>query len=91
MRSLLLVPIWFVLALLIPTVWSIAHIYRRACGVHPVICPETGLISTIGLDTTHAVTMRMLGNPVQRIQQCSRWPERQTCDRRCLRQFEHAV
>ena len=88
MRILLLIPIWFTLALLVPAVWAIARIYRAISGPRTVICPETGLDSTIELDATHAVAMRILGNPVQKIQFCSRWPERQACDRSCLSHFE---
>ena len=91
MRILLLVPVWFVLALLIPTVLSIAGAYRRVRGPRPLICPGTGLGATVQLDTRHAVDMRVLGNPVRRIQSCSNWPERQTCERRCLVQFEPAA
>jgi hypothetical protein len=91
MRILLLIPVWFILALLIPTVWAVTAIYRGISGPRPVICPETGLGSTVELDTSHAVAMRILGNPAQRIQSCSRWPERQNCKRTCLRQFEPAA
>jgi hypothetical protein len=91
MRILLLVPIWFVLALLIPTAWAIAGAYRKVRGHRPVICPETGLGTTVELDPRHAVAMRVLGNPVQKIRYCSRWPKRQTCARRCVVQLEPAA
>ena len=88
MRILLLIPVWFVLALLIPTAWAITRIYKTIHGFRPVICPGTGVVATVELDPAHAVAMRILGNPVQRIHACSRWPERQTCHRRCVSQFE---
>ncbi len=91
MRILLLVPVWFVLALLIPTVWTIVRSYRAVRGSWPVICPETGLGTTVELNAGNAVGMRILGNPPGKIQSCSRWPERQGCGRECLRQFEPAA
>jgi hypothetical protein len=91
MRILMLIPVWFVLALLIPTVWVIAGFYRKLRGRRPVLCPETGLGTTIELDAPHAVAMRVLGNPIRKVQFCSRWPERQTCARKCVAQFEPAA
>jgi len=40
----------------------------------------------IQLDVRDAVTMHVIGNPIRKIQSCSRWPERETCDRKCLAQ-----
>ena len=91
MRILLLIPVWFALALIVPTVWVIVSHYRRLRGPHPVICPETGLGATIELDAVHSTGMRILGNPVRKVQSCSRWPKRQTCVRKCVVQFERVA
>ena len=91
MQVLMLIPVWFILALLIPTAWMVACQYRKLSGRRPVICPETGLGTTVELDASHAVAMRILGNPVRKVQFCARWPKRQSCARKCVAQFECAA
>jgi len=87
MSVLYLIPVWFVLALLIPIVWSVSKVYGWAAGRRVVICPETDRVANIELDRHHAVAMHVIGNADQRIQYCSRWPEHDMCARRCLEQF----
>jgi hypothetical protein len=87
MQILLLVPVWFLLALLVPTVWKITCAYRKVRGPQPVVCPETGAGATVQLDAGHAVAMRLIGDPIQKIRSCSGWPERQGCARSCVMQF----
>lgn len=84
MTILYLIPVWFVLGFSIPIAWSVSRAYRRSKGAREVICPEISQSATIELDVRDAVKMHVLGNPVRKIQMCSRWPERQTCDRACL-------
>jgi hypothetical protein len=91
MSVLLLVPIWFILALFIPTAWSVGKVYSRSRGRRIVICPETRRAVNIELDARHAVAMHVVGNPVQKVQECSRWPERQGCSRECLAQVPRAA
>lgn len=86
MSILYLIPIWFFLALLIPTIWSMSKAYKRTWGRRIVICPETNRWANIQLDARHAIRMHVLGNPARQIQSCSRWPERQRCSRGCLAQ-----
>jgi len=86
MSVLYLIPVWLVLALLIPAAWSISKAYKRTWGRRMVMCPETNRWANIELDARHAVRMHVLGNPARRIQYCSRWPERQSCSRECLAQ-----
>jgi hypothetical protein len=88
MPILMLVPVWFILALVIPTLWTVARHYRKLSGHRPVICPQTGLVTTIELNAGHAVAMGILGNPVQKVQSCLRWPAHQNCARQCVAQFE---
>jgi hypothetical protein len=82
-----LIPVWFVLALLIPIAWSVSKAYRRSKGPKAVICPETNVSAVIELDVRDAVAMHVVGNPARKIQLCSRWPDQQTCDRACLSQL----
>jgi hypothetical protein len=86
MSVLFLVPVWFILALVIPTAWSIGKVYSRSRGRRIVICPETNRAANIELDARYAVAMHLVGNPVCKIQYCSRWPEHQSCSRECLGQ-----
>ena len=75
MSILNLIPVWFALALLIPIVWAVSGAYRRAKGRHPVFCPEAGQTAVIELNPRDAALMHVLGNPVRKIEACSRWPE----------------
>jgi hypothetical protein len=84
MSILSLIPVWFVLALLIPIVWALAGAYRRARGQRPIVCPQAGQSAVIALDRRDAALMHILGNPPRRIEFCSRWPEDQDCARDCL-------
>jgi hypothetical protein len=84
MSVLLLVPFWLILALLIPTALAVGGAYRKWRGRRSVLCPEISQSATIEVDACHAVAMHVLGNPVRKIQSCSRWPEREGCGRECL-------
>lgn len=86
MTILYLIPVWFFLGMFVPLAWSVSRAYRRSSGPRVVNCPADSQPATIELDVQHAVAMHVLGNPVRKIQQCSRWPERQACDRNCLTQ-----
>ena len=84
MSVLNLIPVWFVLALLIPTVWAVTGAYRRARGGRAVICPATGESAMVSLDARDAALMHVLGNPVRKVELCTCWPERRNCGRECL-------
>jgi hypothetical protein len=86
MTILYLIPVWFFLGMFVPLAWSVSRAYRRSSGPRVVNCPENSQLATIELDTRHAVAMHVLGNPVRKIQHCSRWPEQQACNRDCLTQ-----
>jgi hypothetical protein len=86
MTILYLIPVWFFLGMFVPLAWSVSKAYRRSSGPRTVTCPENTQTATIELDVRHAVAMHVLGNPVRKIQRCSRWPELEACDRNCLAQ-----
>jgi len=86
MSVLFLIPAWFILALLIPIAWSVSKVYSRSRGRRIVICPDNHRAANIELDARHAIAMHMVGNPIRKIQACSRWPEQQGCGRECLAQ-----
>ena len=60
--------------------------YRRYKGRRTVACPESGRPAMIALDATRAALTATVGPPQLRIIDCSRWPERESCGRQCLRQ-----
>jgi hypothetical protein len=86
MSVLYLIPVWFILALLIPTMWSVSKVYGRSRGLRVVVCPETRRVANIELNSRYAVKMHVTGNSGLKIQYCSRWPERETCPQGCLEQ-----
>jgi len=86
MAVLYWIPVWFILVMLIPVTWSVSKVYSRSRGKRVVVCPETNRVANIELDARHAVAMHVVGNPMRKIQDCSRWPDRQKCGRECLAQ-----
>lgn len=53
-------------------------------GPKKVVCPETGLPATVGVDAGHAARWAMFGLVRLSAQNCSRWPERIGCAQGCL-------
>ena len=85
MSVLLFVPVFFVLALLVPTAWALGGAYLRSSGVRRVRCPEEDSLVQIELDVRRAVAIRLLGYGEHRVRTCSRWPERHGCGQACVR------
>ena len=75
---------YFLLALLIPAVWSLAGVWRRTRGTRAVTCPELAGPAAIEFDGWYAVRMHALGEAELRVLACSHWPERSGCGRECL-------
>lgn len=59
-------------------------------GKRVITCPETGAPAAVEVDARHAAITSILGGPDLRLNDCSRWPERQGCGQECLRQIERA-
>jgi hypothetical protein len=53
-----------------------------------VRCPETQRTATVGVSAGKAAATALWGNPSLRLDQCSRWPERQNCGQECLQQID---
>ena len=88
--------IWLVLflvvvsfLLLIPAFWRRA-IYERYSGGRPVACPENHKPAVVSIDLRHASETVMDGGPELRLCDCSRWPERATCNQACVAEAIHA-
>ena len=69
---------------LIPVVQT----YFTYRGKRLVTCPETLQNVAVDVAARKAATWAFVGEPALRVDQCSRWPERQDCDQECLRQIE---
>jgi hypothetical protein len=52
-----------------------------------VICPDNGEPAQITVDATRAAITSAMGMSRLRMDGCSRWPERGTCNRSCLSQL----
>jgi hypothetical protein len=75
---------YLALALIIPTCWALAPVWRRARHSRRVDCPGSAHVAMVDLDPWYAVRMSALGNPELRVKDCSRWPERSRCGQDCL-------
>ena len=57
-------------------------------GRRLVKCPETQQTVAVDVAARRAAATALWGNPTLRLDQCSRWPERQNCGQECLHQIE---
>lgn len=58
--------------------------FRRYRGTKTLRCPETGDHAEVDLDERHATFTAAFKKPDLRVTQCSRWPEKDSCDEDCL-------
>ena len=57
-------------------------------GKRIVTCPETHKLVAVDVDAKQAALGAFLSEPTLRLNECSRWPERQDCGQECLQQIE---
>ena len=62
--------------------------YFRLRGERLVTCPETHEPEAVNVAVAEASLGAFFNEPVLRLKECSRWPERQNCGQDCLRQIE---
>ena len=74
---------WF-LSRVIPAVQT----YFTYRGKRLITCPESLTKEVVDVAARKAATSAIVGEPVLRLDQCSRWPERHDCGQECLRQVE---
>jgi len=60
--------------------------YLRYRGQRVITCPETEKPAAVHVDALKAARVVMTGKQFIRLDQCSRWPERQNCGQECLSQ-----
>jgi hypothetical protein len=64
--------------------------FRKTRGTRLVTCPETRQTAAVEVNAAHAALTAALGHTDLRLQDCSRWPERENCGQECLRQIDVA-
>jgi hypothetical protein len=82
--------ILLVLAVLVVYLVIAARTWSHVHGARVVVCPETQKAAAVRVDVGHAMASAVRERPDLRLTSCSRWPERQECDQRCVRQIETA-
>jgi hypothetical protein len=62
--------------------------YFNFRGKRLVTCPETHKTTAVNVSASEAALGTFFNEPTVRLNQCSRWPERQDCGQECLQQVE---
>ena len=60
--------------------------YVKYRGQRVITCPETQKAAAVHVNANKAARLALLGKSYVRLDQCSRWPERQNCGQDCLSQ-----
>lgn len=84
MSPLSLIPLFFLIAIVVPAAWAVGKVYLKSRGEREIACREAGHMATIELDARHAVAMHAIGETRRRVKSCSLWPERRGCGQNCL-------
>jgi len=67
---------------------ALVRTYVEYRGKRLVICPQTEKYATVEIDAPLAAVTSLFGAPELRIENCSRWPERQHCVQDCIWQID---
>ncbi len=67
-----------------------ARLYAKFRGKRLVSCPETKQPAAVEVNAPRAAMEAVVGEPRLRLNECTRWPERQDCGQHCLREIESA-
>ncbi len=62
--------------------------YLRYRGERLITCPENKKPAAVVVDARRAARQTLVGHPRLRLEDCSRWPEKQNCPQDCLREVE---
>jgi len=60
--------------------------YLKYRGERVITCPETQKAAAVHVNANKAARQALFGKSYVRLDQCSRWPERQNCGQECLSQ-----
>jgi len=66
---------------------ALVRTYLQYRGKLLVVCPEAEKYATVEIDRPLAAITSLFGTPDLRIENCSRWPERQLCSQDCVWQI----
>ena len=69
---------------------AVTRAYLKLRGKRLIVCPETKAPAAVELDAARAAVGSVLYEKRLQLKECSRWPESQDCDQRCLEQIEAA-
>jgi hypothetical protein len=76
-----------VVLLALPIGFSLQSYFRNR-GRRAVICPENRETVTVEVDNKFAFRTALRGQEHERLQSCSRWPEKGDCGQECLAQID---
>jgi hypothetical protein len=68
--------------------WRYFKIKNRFGGDMLIECPENHQRAGVKVDTRYAWLKSLTGKKTLRLNDCTRWPERQNCGQECLTQIE---
>jgi hypothetical protein len=71
-------------------VFYLVRAYLRYQGTMVVTCPETGRPAIVEVDAIHAALTSATGIPDLRIENCWRWPLKESCGQECLANLDIA-
>jgi hypothetical protein len=67
---------------------ALLRTYLNYHGTRIVTCPETEKFVAVEVDAPRAALSRLFGTPELRLEDCTRWPERQNCAQDCILQID---
>ena len=70
--------------------WRVARLYLRFRGTRIIGCPGTGQSAAVKLAAWRIAVTPGFSEPKLRLVDCSRWRERERCNRACLQDIEAA-
>ena len=62
----------------------------RFHGARVITCPENQRPAGVHVDVRHAAVSALASAPDVRLNECSRWPEKQDCGQECLRELQNS-
>ena len=76
-----------IVLLALPIGFSLKSYFRNR-GRKTVICPENREPVTVEMDSKYALQTALRGQEHERLQSCSRWPDKEDCGQECLAQID---
>jgi hypothetical protein len=76
-----------ILLIALPVGMSLQSYFRNR-GRKSVVCPDNRETVTVELDSKYALSTALRGQEHERLQSCSRWPEKGDCGQECLAQVD---